>query len=98
MCLHTASRPSGSFSGASWPLVGRVFFVDEAAHGLWDEDWVDRERGIVRRRLLDGSIHRIVKSLWIPSELQERLGGIGWDVIVEGVGPFFLGHGGPAEV
>ena len=21
---------------------GRVFFVDEATHGLWEEDWVDR--------------------------------------------------------
>ena len=89
---------------AFWELLrgllapgGRVFFVDEAAHGLWDEDWVDRERGIARRRLLDGSVHRIVKSLWIPSELQERLGGIGWDVSVEGIGPFFWGHGGPVE-
>ena len=98
MSLHTASRPSGSSSGASWHPAGRVLFVDEAAHGLWDEDWVDRERGIARRRLLDGSVHRIVKSLWIPSELQERLRGIGWDVIIEGVGPFFWGHGGPARV
>jgi len=87
-----------------WDLVaawlapdGRVLFFDEAAHGLWPEDWVDRERGIARRRLLDGSVHRIVKALWVPSELQERLGEIGWDVIVEGVGPFFWGHGGPAE-
>ena len=77
---------------------GRVFFVDEAAHGLWDEDWVDRERAIARRQLLDGSVHRIVKSLWIPSELQERLRAVGWDVIVEGVGPFFWGRGRPVEV
>jgi SAM-dependent methyltransferase len=89
---------------AFWALLrgllapgGRVSFVDEAAHGLWDEDWVDRERGIARRRLLDGSVHRIVKSLWIPADLKERLGDIGWDVIVEGVGPFFWGHGRVAE-
>ncbi|MDQ2941561.1 MAG: class I SAM-dependent methyltransferase [Chloroflexota bacterium] len=93
--------PPGRFA-AFWELVrgclapdGRVFFVDEAAHGLWDEDWLDREGAIVRRRLLDGSVHRVVKALWSPSDLQERLASLGWDVIVEGVGPFYWGHGAP---
>lgn len=83
-----------------WVLVraclapeGRVLFVDEAAHGLWDEDWVDREGGVVRRRLLDGSVHRIVKALWAPSALQERLSGLGWEVSVHSVGPFYWGQG-----
>jgi ubiquinone/menaquinone biosynthesis C-methylase UbiE len=95
--------PPGRFA-AFWELVrgflapkGRVFFVDEAAHGLWDEDWVDRDAGVVRRRLLDGSVHRIVKALWTPSELQDRLVSLGWEVMVEGAGPFYWGHGVPHE-
>jgi ubiquinone/menaquinone biosynthesis C-methylase UbiE len=87
---------------AFWQLVraslapdGRVFFVDEAAHGLWDEEWIDRNGGVVRRRLLDGSVHHVVKALWRPSQLQERLAGLGWDLEVQGVGPFYWGQGRP---
>ena len=85
---------------AFWELVrsflapdGRVFFVDEAAHGLWDEDWVDRAGAVVRRRLLDGSLHHVVKALWTPSELEERLTTLGWAVLVEAAGPFYWGRG-----
>ena len=72
---------------------GRVFFVDEAAHGLWDEDWVDRPSAVVRLRLLDGSLHHVVKALWTPSELEERLTTLGWAVLVEVAGPFYWGRG-----
>jgi SAM-dependent methyltransferase len=70
---------------------GRVFFVDEAAHGLWDEDWVDREAGIVRRPLADGRVHRAVKVLWTPADLVQRLSELGWDASVTREGPFYWG-------
>ena len=70
---------------------GRIFFVDEAAHGLWDEDWIDEARGLVRRTLTDGRAHRAVKVLWRPAELQARLRSLGWHASVEAEGPFYLG-------
>ena len=70
---------------------GRVFFTDEAAHGLWDEDWVDREAGIVLRTLRDGSVHRAVKVLWARAELEDRLDTIGWEASVHRDGPFYWG-------
>lgn len=89
--------PAGRFE-PFWRVVegvlapgGRVFFVDEAAHGLWDEDWVDREAGIVRRPLTDGRVHRAVKVLWAPDELERRLAGLGWEASVTPEGPFYWG-------
>lgn len=70
---------------------GRVFFVDEAAHGLWDEDWIDQTRGLVRRTLTDGRSHRAVKVLWRPAELQARLETLGWHASVRAEGPFYRG-------
>ena len=71
--------------------AGRVFFVDEAAHGLWEEDWVDRDAGIVHRTLSDGRTHRAVKVLWKADELGERLQGLGWNASVHAEGPFYRG-------
>jgi SAM-dependent methyltransferase len=70
---------------------GRVFFVDEGDHGLWDEDWVDRDAGIVNRPLTDGSAHRAVKVLWRPDNLAASLGQLGWDASVQASGPFYWG-------
>lgn len=70
---------------------GRVLFVDEAKHEEWQEDWLDEAHGIVRRTLTDGSVHRAVKVLWAPSELEQRLRSIGWRASVEGSGPFYWG-------
>jgi SAM-dependent methyltransferase len=70
---------------------GRAVFVDEAAHGLWHEDWLDEAGGVVRRTLSDGSVHRAVKVLWRPDELQARLIGLGWDASVHADGPFYWG-------
>ena len=71
--------------------AGRVFFVDEAAHGLWDEDWIDRDSGIVRRPLTDGRVHRAVKVLWTPADLEQRLGELGWAASVTSELPFYWG-------
>ena len=89
--------PAGRFE-QFWGVVsgllvpgGRAFFVDEAAHGLWDEDWVDRDAGIVRRPLTDGRVHRAVKVLWTPADLDERLISMGWDASVKSEVPFYWG-------
>jgi Methyltransferase domain len=70
---------------------GRVFFVDEADHGLWEEDWVDRDAGIVRRPLDDGTVHRAVKVLWRADGLRQRLADLGWTASVHEERPFYWG-------
>jgi demethylmenaquinone methyltransferase/2-methoxy-6-polyprenyl-1,4-benzoquinol methylase len=70
---------------------GRVVFVDEGAHGLWEEDWLDRAAGLTERRLFDGSRHRAVKVLWKAVELEVRLRSLGWQASVTASGPFYWG-------
>ncbi|HEY6608773.1 MAG TPA: class I SAM-dependent methyltransferase [Candidatus Limnocylindria bacterium] len=89
--------PTSRFA-AFWGLLegmlrptGRVFFVDERRHDLWDEDWIDRAEGVVRRPLNDGTVHRAVKVLWEPAELAARLEGLGWSASVQAEGPFYWG-------
>ena len=71
--------------------VGRVFFVDEGRHFEWREDWIDEGRGVVRRPLTDGSVHRVVKVLWRPDDLERSLAALGWHASVEAAGPFYWG-------
>ncbi|HET8776480.1 MAG TPA: class I SAM-dependent methyltransferase [Candidatus Limnocylindria bacterium] len=71
--------------------AGRVFFVDEGRHFEWREDWVDEAAGVVRRPLTDGSVHRAVKVLWRPADLEARLTKLGWDASVRTEGPFYWG-------
>jgi len=70
---------------------GRVIFVDEGDHGMWEEDWLDRAAGLVERRLVDGSRHRAVKVFWEPAELEDRLRSLGWRASVTASGPFYRG-------
>jgi demethylmenaquinone methyltransferase/2-methoxy-6-polyprenyl-1,4-benzoquinol methylase len=91
--------PHSNFD-AFWDVVdgllrpdGRCFFVDEADHGLWEEDWIDRRAGIVRRPLTDGRVHRAVKVLWRPNDLEARLVEHGWRISVASSGPFLWGGG-----
>jgi SAM-dependent methyltransferase len=97
--------PPGRFE-PFWGIVrgllaraGRVFFVDEARHGLWQEDWIDEDAGIVRRPLTSGQAHRAVKVLWRADDLAERLRDFGWDATVTSQGPFYWGtaHRSPDE-
>jgi demethylmenaquinone methyltransferase/2-methoxy-6-polyprenyl-1,4-benzoquinol methylase len=83
---------------AFWGIVegllmtgGRVFFVDEGRHFEWREDWIDEAAGVVRRPLTDGTVHRAVKVLWRPADLEARLIELGWDASVHSEGPFYLG-------
>lgn len=86
--------------GEFWELVagwlapgGRVFFVDERRHGLWHEERDDDDPVAVRRRLGDGTEHRLVKVLWTATELERELTSRGWQVGVREVGPFYWGSG-----
>ena len=72
---------------------GRVFFMDEGAHDRWREEVIDPSIPLVRRRLSDGSEHRVVKALWEPRELENTLRGLGWDITVTRVGAFYWGQG-----
>jgi SAM-dependent methyltransferase len=73
---------------------GRVFFVDERRHGLWREERHEDDPVVVRRRLNDGSEHRLVKVLWTAAELGDELRRHGWQIAVTEVGPFYWGSGG----
>ena len=68
-----------------------MLFVDEGVHDAWGEDWIDETGGIVRRPLIDGSVHRAVKVIWRPDELARRLQELGWDASVTAEGPFYWG-------
>ena len=89
--------PKASFDGFWAGLTGllepggRIFFVDEGVHGLWEESWVDGKAGIVERPLMDGSVHRAIKVLWRPEDLELRLGELGWDASVNAEGSFYWG-------
>jgi SAM-dependent methyltransferase len=83
-----------------WDLVGRcltakgrVFFVDEGVHEHWQEESVNSSTPLVRRRLLDGTEHDIVKMLWEPQELETKLTQLGWRVTVHSTGALYWGEG-----
>jgi trans-aconitate methyltransferase len=69
---------------------GRVFVLDEAAHGLWSEEQTEEDE-IVMRTLLDGRRFRIVKVLWDPDALARRLEGSGWRARFVREDPLFWG-------
>ena len=74
---------------------GSVYAFDEAEHGLWQEDWIDRDAGIVRRTLTDGSSFRAVKVLWRPDTLTDQLAQLGWRAAIQSAGPFYWGTAEP---
>lgn len=78
---------------------GRVFFTDEIEDAWRNEEHLHEEFvhdpsvPVVRRPLLDGRSFNIVKKFWNPEELENRLTGLGWDIKVHAVGPFYWGEG-----
>ncbi len=66
---------------------GRVLFVDTGPEETPFERFVP-EVGIpiVERQLRDGASHRVVKMLYDPTDLAERLAAIGWTAEIVGVG------------
>jgi SAM-dependent methyltransferase len=87
-----------------WSLVadclnpdGRVFLVDDA-HRTPDELINGESSSTIRRRLNDGTPHRIVKVPHRPADLEERIGRLGWRIAVTPTsGPFFWGAGSAAQ-
>ena len=83
---------------AFWSVVegllapgGRAFFIDEGVPGVSAEDWIDRAAGVTRRRLRDGTVHRAVKILWQPADLEARLRELGWEASIRSEAPFYWG-------
>jgi 2-polyprenyl-3-methyl-5-hydroxy-6-metoxy-1,4-benzoquinol methylase len=83
-----------------WTLVGnclkpggRVFFVDDA-YRTPDELVEGEASTTIRRRLNDGSAHRVVKVPHQPADLEQRLAALGWAVKVTSTsGPLYWGAG-----
>jgi SAM-dependent methyltransferase len=84
-----------------WDLVscllkpdGRAFFMDnrhDPASTRRDPYVVDVGRDVQRRRLQDGSEHRVVKVFYEPDELEKALERQGWPATVEGTRWFIYG-------
>lgn len=100
---HVPHTQFGSF----WDMVrrslrpgGRVAFVDEddRASGFDELRLVDGTP-VATRTLSDGQRYDIVKVIWQPDQLEERLRGTGWDISVTSVGETYLvGQGNDASV
>jgi SAM-dependent methyltransferase len=83
---------------AFWALVGeclepggRVFFADD---GLVTPEEVIDGPHTIRRRLNDGTAHRVQKVTHEPAELEARLARLGWRISVKPTaGPFYWGAG-----
>ncbi|MFL6244289.1 MAG: class I SAM-dependent methyltransferase [Acidimicrobiia bacterium] len=81
-----------------WALVrsslragGRVAFVDEDDRGtMYDDIHVVENVPVAPRTLRDGRTFDVVKVYWNPTELQDRLTSLGWQVAVRRVGESFL--------
>lgn len=73
---------------------GRVFVVDQTKdawrHQQIQETFVGGEAApVVRRPLQDGTTFNVIKVLWDPDELAERVRMLGWNISVNTVGAFF---------
>jgi SAM-dependent methyltransferase len=81
-----------------WALVrsslragGRVAFVDEDDRGTRNDDiHLVGNVPAAPRTLRDGRTFDVVKVYWDPTELQDRLSALGWQVAVRRVGETFL--------
>lgn len=73
---------------------GRVLFVDDAYRTA--EELVEGEASTtIRRRLRDGTPHRLVKVPHTIEGLEGELSALGWDIRVHATrGPFYWGAGG----
>ena len=70
---------------------GKVFLLDESDHDLWLGEATGDAQDIVSRTLEDGRRFRIVKVLWDPAALAERLAGLGWTASFTREDPFYWG-------
>jgi SAM-dependent methyltransferase len=77
-CLPAGSGHSGGSYGGLVAAHGRVLLVDEHPDVRSKEDYAAGSDGIIRRRLADGSEHRLVKVFAGPGQLSARLRQLGW--------------------
>src|SRR5689334_1583137 len=98
--------PAERFRGF-WELVGaalrpggRACFVDSGPGDRVDEEILDEDGPqTVRRRLRDGSAHRVVKVFHDPESLTQALHGLGWWARIWSLGPTLIaGEAAPAAV
>ena len=84
-----------------WSLVsnalrpgGVVFFFDDSFRP--ESELIEGEASpVVQRRLNDGTAFNVLKVPWQPSDLEDRLRALEWNVTVTGTsGPFYWGTGG----
>jgi hypothetical protein len=91
-----------SLSASFWSLVanclrpgGRVFFVDDG-YRTPDELVEGESSSTIRRRLSNGTAHRVAKVPHPADELEDRLAQVEWRVkVTSTTGPFYWGAGGP---
>jgi SAM-dependent methyltransferase len=86
---------------AFWALVesclrpgGRAFLIDnrrDPTRVVQDPYIIDEADDVQRRRLDDGSEHRVVKVFYEPDDLAERLRRLGWVADVAGTPRFIYG-------
>jgi SAM-dependent methyltransferase len=91
-----------------WELVGsclgpggRVFLIDnrrDLTRTMQDPYVIDEADDVQRRRLGDGSEHRVVKVFYEPDELAEQLRRLGWTADLAGTSRLIYGSAarGPA--
>ncbi len=79
---------------------GRVFFIDSLRSqqaSAVDHVLPDQGDETMLRRLADGREYRIIKRFHEPQPLQQRLADLGWNVLVQTTGEFFVyGQATPA--
>jgi SAM-dependent methyltransferase len=81
------------FVGDCLTATGRVFFCDDAFRTP-DELFEGPLSSTIRRRLRDGTVHRLVKVPHYPAALEQRLRRLGWNISVTATpGPFYWGAG-----
>lgn len=74
--------------------AGRVVFVDEHICNSTKETWLAEH--VVRRRLPDGSTHRVIKRFLDPQPLHDRLATLNWQADVRRLGSgWVLGEATP---
>ena len=79
-----SSRVAGFFGILRRALAapGQVIFVDEHACQAWKEQ-ATADPEVAKRRLPDGTVHRVVKVFVDPPQLKARLGALGWSCELE---------------
>lgn len=92
---------------AFWALVGsclqpdgRAFLIDnrrDPSRATQDPYIIHEADDVQRRRLSDGSEHRVVKVFYEPDELSARLHRLGWAAALTGTSRFIYGSAKPAK-